>query len=108
METATQHNLLIFQKRQCEAQKDKGKVADVGGPTVLTNSVQCPQEGPDPHRVSARSKFPRKKLSITWSSREFGIRMMKDHKVTRELGLGEKSYCMSVKGDAAQAQTCVS
>lgn len=55
METATQHNLLIFQKRQCEAQKEKDKVADVGGPTVLTTSVQCPQERPDAHGVSARS-----------------------------------------------------
>lgn len=34
--------------------------------------------------------------------------MMKDQKVTRELGLGEKSYCMGVKGDAGQAQTCTS
>lgn len=31
--------------------------------------------------------------------------MLKDHRVTRALGQGEKSYCMSVKDDVGQAKT---
>lgn len=73
--------------------------------TVLTTSAHSPQKRPDPHRALARSEFPRTKPGVSWSSREFGIGMLKDHRVTRALGLGEKSYCMSVKDDVGQVKT---